>query len=70
MQCTPDFQVNLSPASQEGDSNSYKLRNDNLFVKAWFLIVPHATLSVPYFNVNDWDSWKCWSFSMDSLSYQ
>jgi hypothetical protein len=40
MQCTLDFQVNLSIASQEGDSDSYKLRNDNLFVKAWFLIFP------------------------------
>ncbi|CAK9265400.1 unnamed protein product [Sphagnum jensenii] len=33
MQCTPDFQVNLSTTSQEGDRDSYKLRNDNLFVK-------------------------------------
>jgi hypothetical protein len=38
MQCTLDFRAHLSTASQEGDSNSSNLINDNLFVKAWFLI--------------------------------
>jgi len=33
MQCTLDFRAHLSTASQEGDSNSSNLINDNLFVK-------------------------------------
>jgi len=70
MQCTLDFRAHLSTASQEGDSNSSNLINDNLFVKAWFLIF----LMLLCLDLNSIllsrNLESAWSFSMDSCACQ
>jgi hypothetical protein len=70
MQCTLDFRAHLSTASQEGDSNSTNLINDNLFVKAWFLIF----LMLLCLDLNSIllsrNLESAWSFFMDSCACQ